>query len=262
MSESPILSLAARLKAGPTAFAAWCGTKDPAILDSLLREGFDCAVLDWQHGYADEASISAGIVAAHAAGKPALIRIGIGAFANAARYLDWGAAGIIAPMINSVDDARAFANFLKYPPLGGRSWGPVRTLNLTGLQPSEYLARANDFSLAIAMIETREALAALDDILAVPGIDGVLVGPSDLSITLANGALVNPAHPDVDAALTRVAAAAARAGKFACAFCMDGARAAELARRGFHLLSIGTDQILVRAAGRQELSIARTGLPA
>jgi 4-hydroxy-2-oxoheptanedioate aldolase len=138
----------------------------------------------------------------------------------------------------------------------------VRALNLTGLEPAAYLQRANDVSLAIAMIETREALAALDDILAVPGIDGVLVGPSDLSITLANGALVNPSHPDVDAALTRVAASAAKAGKLACAFCMDGARAAELARRGFHLLSIGTDQILLRAAGRQELAIARKGLSA
>ncbi|MFN3482831.1 HpcH/HpaI aldolase family protein [Rhabdaerophilum calidifontis] len=262
MAHVPLLALAARLRAGPTAFAAWCGTKDPAIVDGLLREGFDCAVLDWQHGHLDQAAISAGILAAEANGKAALVRIGVGAFAEAARYLDWGAAGIIAPMVNSVEDARLLAEFVKYPPLGRRSWGPVRALPMSGQLPLDHLRGANAATLAIAMIETREALDALDAILAVEGIDGVFVGPSDLSITLTRGALVDPVHAEVDAALTRVVAASRAAGKLACAFCMDGARAAELAARGFHLLSIGTDQILLRAAGRSELARARTGLPA
>lgn len=262
MPDNPLASFAARLAAGPTAFAAWCGTRDAAIMDALLREGFDCAILDWQHGFQDEGSLSAAILAAQAAGKPALVRIGVGAFGQAARYLDWGAAGIVAPMINSVADARQLVAFLKYPPLGGRSWGPARALGMTGLAPVEYLKSANGFSLVIAMIETREALAALDDILAVDGIDGVLVGPSDLSITLTNGGTVDASHPDVDAALTRVAKAARARGKLACAFCMDGARAGELAARGFHLLSIGNDLILARIGGRQELATARKAQPA
>ena len=86
-------------------------------------------------------------------------------------------------MINSVEDARLFVSFTKFPPLGERSWGPARALALTGLSPQDYFKQANDFSLIVAMIETREAIAAVDDILAVPGIDGVFVGPSDLSIT-------------------------------------------------------------------------------
>lgn len=261
MPNNPILNFAARLHAGPTAFAAWSGMKDPAIIDGLLRDGFDCAILDWQHGFHDFSSISTGIVTAHAAGKPAMVRIGVAQFAEAARFLDWGAAGIIAPMINSVADAKTFVDYVKYPPLGGRSWGPARALSLTGLTMPEHLATANRFTLAIAMIETKEALAALDDILAVDGIDGVLVGPSDLSITLNDGALVDHANALVDTALTRVAASATKHGKLACAFCIDGQRAGELATRGFHLLSIGTDQILVRMAGRQELGKARANLP-
>ena len=256
---NPILTLAKRLHAGPSMFAAWCGMKDPSAVDALLREGFDCAILDWQHGLHDFTSIAAGITAAHAAGKASLIRIGVGDFAEGARFLDWGAAGIIAPMINSAADARAFVDVLKYPPHGSRSWGPVRALSLTGLTPIEHLKTANEFTLAIAMIETKEALASLDAILDVEGLDGVLVGPSDLSITLNDGALVDPSDKKVDDALTQVVNAARKRGKIACAFCMDGARAAELAARGFHLLSVGTDGILLKSAGRAELARARGG---
>ena len=108
----------ARLQAGPTAFAAWCAMREPAVAETILKEGFDCAVLDWQHGYHDQASIEAGILIAQAYRKPAMVRIGVGDFAGAARFLDWGAVGIIAPMINSAADAKALVDFLKYPPLG------------------------------------------------------------------------------------------------------------------------------------------------
>lgn len=261
MTTNPILSFARRLHAGPAMFCAWSGMRDPAIIEALIREGFDCAVLDWQHGFHDFNSIQGAILAAHAQGAAALVRIGVGQFAEASRFLDWGAAGIIAPMINSVADAKTLVEYLKYPPKGARSWGPARATNLTRTAPIEHLHGANDFTLAIAMIETREALAAVDDILAVEGLDGVLVGPSDLSITLTGGETVDASHPLVDEALTRIAAAARKRGKLACAFCMDGTRAAELARRGYHLLSIGQDQILLRMAGRQELAKARQGLP-
>lgn len=257
MPHNPILGFRTRLKAGPAAFAAWVGMKDPASIDGLVREGFDCAILDWQHGFQDSNSVTTGILAAASAGVPALVRIGIGEFSSAARFLDWGAAGIVAPMVNSAEDARLFADFVKFPPVGARSWGPLRAIGMTGLAPVDYLHKANDATLAIAMIETREALDALDDIFAVPGIDGVLVGPSDLSITLTDGATIDAAHPLVDAALTEVAKAARRHGKLASAFCMDGARAGELATRGFHLLSIGSDQLLLRMAGRQELAKAK-----
>jgi 4-hydroxy-2-oxoheptanedioate aldolase len=262
MPENPILSFAARLHKGPAMFAAWSGMRDPAVTEAMLREGFDCAIVDWQHGFHDFATTQAVILAAHAQGKAALVRIGVGQFAEASRFLDWGAAGIIAPMINSVADAKTFVEFVKYPPHGERSWGPARALNLTGLTPVANLHEANRFTLAIAMIETRAALDALDDILAVDGIDGVLLGPSDLSIALTNGGTIDAAHASVDAALTRVATSARAKGKLACAFCMDGTRAGELAGRGFHLLSIGQDQILLRMAARQEIARARTAGPA
>jgi 4-hydroxy-2-oxoheptanedioate aldolase len=247
----------ARLLAGPPAFMAWCGMREPNLLETLLREGYDCAVLDWQHGFHDYGSIETGILVAEAQKKPAFVRIGVKGFADAARFLDWGATGIIAPMINSADDARAFVDYVKYPPLGGRSWGAPRQMGMMGYSMSDQLAKSNLSTLAIAMIETREALNALDHILAVPGIDGVLVGPSDLSIALSNGGHVNMLDPEVDTALTHIARVTRAAGKIASAFTPDGTRAAELATRGYHMLSTGTDSSLIRASARAEIAKAR-----
>lgn len=257
MSAKAILDFSARLHQGPTAFAAWCGMTDPAVVDTLLREGYDCAILDWQHGFHDFSSILSGITAAGAAQKPALVRVGVGQFDAAARFLDWGAAGVIAPMINSVYDAKSLVDMVKFPPVGARSWGPMRAMAATGLSADAYLKHANGFSIALAMIETREALGVLDDILAVSGLDGIFVGPGDLSITLSHGAKIDPNGPEVDAALTTIVMAARRQGKIAAAFCTDGARAAILAARGFHLLSVATDGAFLRMGGKAELVKAK-----
>jgi 4-hydroxy-2-oxoheptanedioate aldolase len=257
---SPVAALAARTSAGTPSLAAWCGIPEPQVAELLVREGFDCAVLDMQHGGYDIATATAGITAVTLAGKPAVVRIPVGEFSVASRMLDMGAAGIIAPMVNSIEDARRLASFAKLPPVGERSWGPARALAITGLSMGEYLARANGFSLAIAMIETRAALAALDDILAVDGIDGVFVGPSDLSIALSDGSSVNQLSPQVDSALDHIARRAKAAGKLASAFCADGKRAAEVIRKGYSLVSIGTDGLLVRAGAKAEIERARAML--
>jgi 4-hydroxy-2-oxoheptanedioate aldolase len=146
---------------------------------------------------------------------------------------------------------------MKFPLLGRRSWGPRACLPLSGFVAPAYLHEANPITLAIAMIETREALDALDEILAVPGIDGVFVGPSDLSIALANGGTVEPRGPAVEAALTQVIAAAKARAKFVGLFCFDGAQARAARARGIAFTSISTDSLLLRAAARAELEKAR-----
>jgi 4-hydroxy-2-oxoheptanedioate aldolase len=253
----PAAALVSRIAAGPPALAAWCGLPDAAVPEALVRAGFDCAVLDMQHGSFDVALMLAAVANVALAGKASIVRIAVDDFATASRALDAGAAGVIAPMINSVGDAKRFAEFMKFPPLGGRSWGPHRALSLTGLAPVDYFHQANSFSLALAMIETREALAALDDILAVPGIDGVFVGPNDLSIALTHGATVDQFHPDVDKALDHIAARAMAHGKFASAFCIDGKRAREVGAKGYRLMSVSTDGLLLKLAAQMELGTAR-----
>ena len=160
-------------------------------------------------------------------------------------------------MINGVEDARRFGSFVKYPPLGQRSWGPHAAVPLSGLQPKDYFAQANRFSLALAMLETRKALAAVDDILAAPEIDGIFVGPSDLSIALSNGAENNPTGQAASAALDHLLSRAKAAGKAIAVYAPSGERGGELARKGFDLVSIGTDTGFLRAGAQAALAAAR-----
>jgi 4-hydroxy-2-oxoheptanedioate aldolase len=258
MSEGGVVgALARRIGAGECLFSAWVGVNEPTVAELLAREGYDTVTLDMQHGAIDVAGAMRGIGAVALAGKPAIVRIPIGDFATASRVIDAGAAAVIAPMINNAADARRFADFMKYPPVGQRSWGPRAALTHSGYIGPAYLHSANAITLAIAMVETAEALDALDEILGTPGIDGVFIGPSDLSIALHRGALVDPHGADIDALLTRVVARAKAHGKFAGTFCFDGKRAKELAGRGYSLCSVSTDQLLLRAAARAELAAAR-----
>jgi 4-hydroxy-2-oxoheptanedioate aldolase len=256
-NDDPIFSFAEKVRSGHCQFCAWIGFADGAIAEQMAADGFDAVMLDMQHGALDLSASHRGIAHAALAGKPAIVRIPVGDFATASRLLDMGAAAIIAPMINSKADAQAFADFTKFPPIGARSWGPRRVLALTGMGADAYFREANRQHLSIAMIETREAMAALDDILGLAGIDGVFVGPSDLSIALSGGTGVNPMLPEVDAALDEICRKAKAHGKFAAAFCFDGARAKALRLRGYALCSVSTDSLLLRQASKAELAAAR-----
>ncbi len=253
----PFFAVAEALRSRAAIFAAWLSAPEPTIAETLLQESFDAAVLDMQHGGFDIASAALAVGACASAGKPTVARVPVGDYAAASRLLDAGAVGIIAPMINSAEEARRLVAFTKFPPLGERSWGPGRATALFEADGSDYLRRANGIHLTIAMIETATGLAEIDAILAVPGIDGVYVGPSDLSISLSGGTTVDHASEAVDAALSRVEASARAAGKFSGLFCFSGRKAAAMAARGFSLITIATDIMLMRQAAREELSIAR-----
>jgi 4-hydroxy-2-oxoheptanedioate aldolase len=251
-------SVAARLRQGETVVTAWCGLGLPLVAELVAREGFDTVTLDQQHGLYDMGGTSAGLTALRLAGASALVRIPVGGFAVASRALDMGAQGIIAPMINSAADARTFVDFVKFPPVGERSWGPARVVTLTGQSLPDYLKSANAGTAAIAMIETQAALDALDAIAATPGLDALLVGPADMSIALSNGALVDPLHESVDRAADRVLKAAEKAGLAAGVFCGSAERAVELRKRGFRFLPVSTDTTMLRAGVQAALKVLKT----
>ena len=250
-------SLAAMFRARQPVLSAWIGASDPVNAALLAREDFDAVTFDMQHGAVDLAGVIRGIPLVHAAGKPALARIPVGEFQNVSRLLDAGASAVIAPMVNSIEDARKLVEYAKYPPLGGRSWGPYASRPVSGLEPNAYLTQANHFSLAIAMIETREAMAILDDILAIDGIDAVLVGPSDLSIALSYGTHVDEAHPDVDKALAHIVARAHAVGKAACVYAGSPERAGLMRKMGFDLVALMGDTQLLRLGAQVAIGRAR-----
>ena len=249
---TPGFSLAARLRAGETIFSAWCGLNSPLITGALAREGFNTVTIDAQHGMWDQASIVTGIASIRHGGAASIVRIPLEDWGGASRALDWGAEGIIAPMINTVADAKKFVSVSKFPPVGERSWGPHRATMLAGIpDQSVYLREANDAIVTLAMIETKEAMKNLDAIAAVPGIDLLFVGPSDLSINLIGK--VEPEGKDVEDALDKVLAAAKKAGKYAGVYCHTGERARACADRGFRFHAVGSDLGFLRAGAAPPL---------
>jgi 4-hydroxy-2-oxoheptanedioate aldolase len=257
MSEAVVGMLAEALKKETPLFCAWVGTNEPAVAEGLAREAFDAVVLDMQHGAFDFVGASRAILSVALAGKPTIVRAPVGEFSLASRLLDAGAAGVIAPMVNSRDDAQRLVAFTKFLPLGERSWGPRAVLPLSGFDAPAYLAAANGMTQTIAMIETRGALDALDEILAVEGVDGVFIGPSDLSIALNDGRRADPRGEALMKAAGWVADRTKAHGKYAGMFCFDGPDARATAAQGFRLCSISTDQTLMRNAARAELAAAR-----
>ena len=258
MSDGGVIGKLARgLTERRDVLSGWVGVNDASVAEALARESFDAVTLDVQHGGLDYVGAAQAILAVGLAGKPTLARIPVGEFALASRLVDAGAAAVIAPMIDDAPTAHRFAAHVKFPPLGQRSWGPRAAQALSGFVGPAYLHAANAMTLAIAMIETREALASLEAILATPGIDGVFVGPNDLSIALSRGGAIDPDGEDVERALIEIAAQAAAHGKFAGLFCHQGRRAKWAAAHGFALRSISSDLTLMRAAARAELAAAR-----
>jgi 4-hydroxy-2-oxoheptanedioate aldolase len=240
-------TLASRLRAGETVHSGWCALGAPIVAELIARAGFRAVTLDQQHGLYTMDATAAGIAMVHMAGAAPLVRVPLGDVAVVSRVLDFGAEGVISPMINTPADARAFAAAAKYPPIGERSFGPLRALILNNMDPADYVAQANDIVVTIAMVETRQALDNLDAILATPGIDAVFLGPSDLSLALTAGKTLDPHSREVGVEIDRIAAAAKKAGKIAGAYAANAERANELAARGFRFLGIASDTAFVRA---------------
>lgn len=251
--------LTERLMAGERVFSAWSSVPDSLNAEGLAATPFDAVCLDMQHGAHHEDSVMRCLGPIIASGKPGLVRVPVDRFDMAARALDFGAQAVIAPMVNSVADARAFAQAMKYPPVGKRSWGPHLAMGRSGFSgpQSAWLDEANRKTLAFAMIETREALDAVDEILAVAGIDGVFVGPSDFSIALTDGKTVDPSLESMMEAIAHISARAHAVGKHAGIYVVDPKLVQRYSAMGYRLFALGNEQnymergaaVLLAAAG-------------
>jgi 4-hydroxy-2-oxoheptanedioate aldolase len=252
-------ALARRLRAGETVYGAWCMLGSPMVAETIAREGFAAVVLDAQHGLWDTSSLIAGIGALNHAESTPGVRVPLSDFALVSRALDFGAEAIIAPMINSAADARQFAAAAKYPPLGERSWGPLRAMTLQSPRtaPVDYMREANDGTLTLAMIETATALGNVDAIAATPGIDALFVGPYDLATALSGGTAQDVQAPQVEQAIDRICAAAKKAGKIPGIYCRDAGSAMAMAKRGYRFIIAGNDQTTLRAATVAQLKTLR-----
>ena len=186
---------------GGGAIGAWLSLRDPFLAEVAATAGYDYVCIDMQHGLADLAQT---VTMLHAMARtPAvpLVRVPWNETGIIGRVLDAGALGVIIPMVNTPDEARRAVDACRYAPAGTRSFGPLGAAVRHG---ADYALEANDAVACIPMIETRQAIESIDEILAVPGIDAAYVGPADLALTYGlPPAIDNPGEPFDGAARRR-----------------------------------------------------------
>ena len=173
------------------------------------------------------------------------------------RVLDAGVYGIICPMINSRAEAEAFVQACRYPPSGNRSYGPTRAALYSG---EDYFSSANGTVLTLAKIETSQALDSVDEIAATPGLDGIYVGPVDLSISLGLGEKVDFDHARLREALDKILRAAKANRLVTGIHTFSTEDVARLANQGFQLLTPATDTTLLRIAAGNVLEQTRQAM--
>ncbi len=228
-----------KIKRGEPAFGFGLTSGSPLIAELIACERFDWIWIDTQHGYWDESELLAALQVIFPSDSTPIVRPGSNEFYRIGRVLDAGAEGVIVPMVNSPEAAAAAVHAAKYPPTGGRSSGGARL----GLFGDDYFQRANEEVLVAVMIETTEALAAVDEIAAVPGVDCLFIGPSDLSFSLGT----ERGSAEHQAAIARILEAADNAGVapgIACGAVEDALRYAD---QGFRLVTCTSDLSTLRA---------------
>jgi 4-hydroxy-2-oxoheptanedioate aldolase len=239
-------SIRERLNSDEPFLFPWLGMPGAAQAGQIARLSFDAVALDLQHGMIDHGAAVDMIQAIVAAGKPAITRVLWNDPGLVGYSLDMGASAVIAPMVNSKAEAEKLVSYAKYPPLGSRSWGGYQMVQAAGVTAGEYLQQANSQTLVFAMVETKAALDAVDDIASVKGLDGLFVGPSDLSIALSNGKGIDKTSPATIEAMKKVVAACQRNKLVAGAFAGTPEIVNTYVAEGFKFLAATTDGDLLR----------------
>lgn len=171
--------------AGKPALNAWCSIGNPFTAEIMATQGYDSVTVDIQHGALDYSAALPMLQALRGSGVVPMVRVPWRDPAHVMKALDAGALGIICPMINTRTEAEEFVSYMRYPPRGQRSFGPTRA----NIAYGGYGVEANDDVLAFAMIETMEGMENVEEIAATPGLDGIYIGPADLTLGTQEGRL-------------------------------------------------------------------------
>ncbi len=240
---------------GGCAVSGWLAIPSSYSAEGVARQGFDTVVVDLQHGMIDIATAIAMLQAISTTDAVPMVRVPGNEATMIMKALDAGAYGIICPMISTAEDAARLVSACRYPPLGERSFGPARGLLYGG---PDYFAHANDVIVTLAMIETSAGLENIDAILEVDGLDGIFIGPNDLSLALGEAPSSDPAAGSraaaaIDHLLERTQAHRKHAG----IFCANGVIGGKRRTAGFDFIAPGNEFNLLVAAARRELEHVR-----
>lgn len=249
----------ARWAEGSPAIAAWMSTHSLLIAQSLASSGVDAVIIDMQHGSATLDDMLGLVASIEVRGAETFVRVPSIDAGLIGRLLDAGATGIITPLVESAAQAQALVAALRYPPEGSRSFGPRIPALRFG---PDYFNTANGGIVALAMIETGAGIAALDEIVAVEGLSGLFVGPSDLAVSLGHPPSPKTPPDMVRSAIALIRSKAAAAGKKAGIFCPTLEAADAALENGFDLVTTVSDLALVDSGTRAAVTTLRRAVPA
>lgn len=199
------------LAAGERQIGCWLDFADASAAEMMGSCGFDWLVIDGEHGPNDIRSIRDQLMALEASDSHPVVRVPIGETWIIKQVLDAGAQTVLVPMVETADQARELVRACQYPPFGTRGVGAAgaRATRFSGIP--NYIAQADQEICLLLQVENRAGIAALDDILAVEGVDGIFIGPADLSTDMGHQG--NAAHPEVRATIADAFARIRAAGK-------------------------------------------------
>lgn len=239
-------SFRSRVLSGDAVLGGFVTWAEGGLVEMLALGGFDFAVLDCEHGFSGAAAVESVVRAADAADIAPIVRVPSPGSDQVGRVLDAGAAGILVPRCEDLEAARRASRAARYAPDGTRGLGAVRANRYGGEPLAGYVKRANAETLVVVQIETAGALAAVEEIAALPGVDVLFVGPNDLSQAL--GIPGDTANQRYGEALARIAAAAKSAGK--AAGIMAGRRELlpELLELGYRFFTTSDRALLLESA--------------
>ena len=240
---------------GATALGSWTALNSPVVAESLALIGHDYVCLDQQHGVVDDGAMVASLIAIASGGSAPLVRVAANEPSVISKALDTGAEGVIVPLVNDRQAAERAVMSCKYPPHGDRSIGPIRIAGSGRGRPPMPVQAA-----CIVMAESASAVANIDEICSVPGIDAVYVGPADLAASLGVPPTLGVA-PGVHAeAVAKILAACARHDIVAGIHCGSTEQALECAELGFRMITISSDMQLLTVAAASRFAEVGEGL--
>ncbi|WP_337159461.1 4-hydroxy-2-oxoheptanedioate aldolase [Pseudomonas putida] len=237
--DMPINTFKQRLQRGETQIGLWLGLADPYCAELAANAGFDWLLIDGEHAPNDLRSLLGQLQAIAPYPSQAVIRPVIGDTALIKQVLDIGAQTLLVPMVESADQAQALVRAMRYPPSGVRGVGSALARASRWNTIPGYLDHADAQMCLLVQIENREGLANLDAICAVEGVDGVFIGPADLSAAMGHRG--NPGHPEVQAAIEDAIVRIRGAGKAAGILSADQTLARRYIELGATFVAVGVD---------------------
>lgn len=241
--------------AGLSTVNGWAAIPSILSAEVMARAGWDSVTIDMQHGTADYDDVLAMLPVLNQTETAGMVRVPWNDPIQVMRALDAGALGIICPMIETPADAAQFVSYCRYPPDGTRSFGPIRARLAYG---DEYAGRANTEIVALAMIETRQALENLESILDVDGLTGVYIGPADLASALGYPPGFDRQEPELLDAISKIRAKSKERNLIAGIHCGTAQYAAGMIEMGFDLVTVGSDARMIEAGSASVLGLLKS----